>query len=105
MNKSAASAASPHYVKLQAVIKSAASAASLRGGRDSGRLDHGRFLAICGRASGQKIVKISDSVMIFRLTMFCVLKVRTLHALAIFGERQERACRKLEGICNGSAQG
>ena len=38
VNKSAASAASPEDVKFQAVIKSAASAASLRGG--SG-LDHG----------------------------------------------------------------
>ena len=40
VNKSAASAASPVYVNFQAVIKSAASAASLRGGRASGRLDH-----------------------------------------------------------------
>ena len=39
-NESAASAASPVYVKSQAVIKSAASAASLRGGHASGRLDH-----------------------------------------------------------------
>ena len=63
LNKSAASAASPDYVKFQAVIKSAASAASLPGGRASGRLHHG-FFAIFGRASGQKyskIVKISDS--------------------------------------------
>ena len=43
VNKSAASAASPGYVKFQAVIKSAASAASPRGGRASGRLDHGRI--------------------------------------------------------------
>ena len=43
-NKSTASAASPDYVKFQAVIKSAASAASLRGGRASGRLDYGFFL-------------------------------------------------------------
>ena len=57
MNKSAASAASPDYVKFHAVIKSAASAASLRGGRASGRLDHGFFFAIFGRASGQKISK------------------------------------------------
>ena len=65
MNKSAASAASPDYVKFQAVIKSAASAASPRGGRASGRLDHGVvFFAIFGRASGQKIVKISDSVVV-----------------------------------------
>ena len=62
MNKSAASAASLDYVKFQAVIKSAASAASLRGGRASGRLDRGFFCAIVGRASAQKIVKISDSV-------------------------------------------
>ena len=53
-NKSAASAASPDFVKFQAVVKSAASAASLRGGRTSGRLDHGFFLATFGRASGQK---------------------------------------------------
>ena len=39
VNKSAASAASLDYVKFQAVIKSAASAASLCGGRASGRLD------------------------------------------------------------------
>ena len=62
MNKSAASAASKDYVKLQAVIKSAASAASPCGGRASGRLDHGHFFAIFGRASGQKIAKFSDSV-------------------------------------------
>ena len=62
MNKSAASAASMDYVKFQAVIKSAARAISLRGGRASGRLDHGYVFAIFGRASGQKIVKISDSV-------------------------------------------
>ena len=56
VNKSAASAASLDYVKFQAVIKSAASAASLRGGPSSGRLDHGPFFrAILGRASGQKI--------------------------------------------------
>ena len=42
-NKSAASAASLDYVKFQAVIQSAASAASLRGGRASGRLDHDFF--------------------------------------------------------------
>ena len=62
VNKSAASAASLDYVKFQAVIKSAASAASLRGGRASGRLDHGFFCAFFGRASSQKILKISDSV-------------------------------------------
>ena len=62
VNKLAASAASPDYVKFRAVIKSAASAASLRGGRASGRLDHGFPFAIFGRASGQKIAKNSDSV-------------------------------------------
>ena len=44
VNKSAASAASPDYVKFQAVIKSAASAASRKsnpGGCASSRLDHG----------------------------------------------------------------
>ena len=43
VNKLAASAASPDYVKVQAEIKSAASAASLRGGRASGRLDQDVF--------------------------------------------------------------
>ena len=61
-NKSAASAASPDYVKFQAVIKSAASAASLCGGRASGRLDPGFLFSTFGRTSGQKIAKISDSV-------------------------------------------
>ena len=64
-NKSAASAADPDYVKFQAVIKSAASAASLRGGRSSGRLDHGLFLQFLGALAPKKykkIVKISDSV-------------------------------------------
>ena len=42
-NKSAASAASPDYAKFEAAIKSAASAASLRGGCASGRLGHGLF--------------------------------------------------------------
>ena len=53
VSKSAASAASPDYVKLQAVIKSAASAASPQGGRASGRLDHGLLFAMFGNASGQ----------------------------------------------------
>ena len=56
-NKSAASAASPDYVNFQAVIKSAASAASPRGGRASGRLDHDFLFAMFGRASGQNIYK------------------------------------------------
>ena len=59
-NKPAASAAALVYVKFQAVVRSAASAASLRGGRASGRLDHGVFCAIFGRASGQKIVKMNE---------------------------------------------
>ena len=67
-NKVAARAASPDYVRFQAVIKSAASAASLRGGRASGRLDHDLFFAIVGRASGQKIVKNSDSDLRFFIT-------------------------------------
>ena len=61
VKKSAASAASPDYVKFQPVIKSAASPASLCGGRASGRLDHGIFFAFVGRASRPKIVKISDA--------------------------------------------
>ena len=63
-NKSAASAASKDYVKFQAVIKSGASAASLRGGRVSGRLDHGfflHFLAALAAKKYKKIIKISDS--------------------------------------------
>ena len=40
-NKSSASAASLDYGEFQAVIKSAASAASPRGGSASGQLDHG----------------------------------------------------------------
>ena len=48
VNKSAASAASLDYVKFQAVIKSAASASSLRRGRASGRLDHAFFLQLLG---------------------------------------------------------
>ena len=44
ITKSAARAASLDYVKFQAVIKLASSAASLRGGHASGRLDHVYFL-------------------------------------------------------------
>ena len=61
MNKSASSAASLDYVKFEAAIKSAASAASLRGGRASGRLDHGFFfLHFFGCASAQKIIKSNE---------------------------------------------
>ena len=64
VNESAASAASLDYAKFQAVIKSAASAASLRGGCASGRLDHSVFsqvLAALAAKKYTKIVKISDS--------------------------------------------
>ena len=44
-DKSAASAAFPDYERFQAVIKSAASAASLRGGCASGRLDNCYFFS------------------------------------------------------------
>ena len=54
VNKSAASADSPDYVKFQAVIKSAASAASLRGGRASGRLDHGFFWQFVAALAAKK---------------------------------------------------
>ena len=57
VNKSAVSAASLGYVKFQAVIKLAASAASLRGGRASGRLDHGYFFAISSAAKKSQILK------------------------------------------------
>ena len=54
-NKSAASAASLDYIKFQAVIKSAASAASLaHGGRASGRLDHGVFSLFLAALAGKK---------------------------------------------------
>ena len=49
LRMSAVSAASRDYVKFQAVIKSAACAASLCGGRGSGRLDHDLFFMIFGR--------------------------------------------------------
>ena len=53
-NKSAPSAACPDYVKFQAVIKSAASAASLRGGRASGNLDHGFFVQFLAAPAAKK---------------------------------------------------
>ena len=53
-NKPAASTASPDYVKFQAVVKSAASAASLRGGRASGRLDHGPFSQFLAAPAAKK---------------------------------------------------
>ena len=62
-NKSTASTASPDYVKIQAAIKSAASAASLRRGRTSSRLDHGFFFVqfFCALAPN-KIVKNSQNL-------------------------------------------
>ena len=54
VNKSTASAASLDYVKFQAVIKWAASAASSRGGRASGRLDHGFFLQFLAALAANK---------------------------------------------------
>ena len=54
VNKSAASAASLDYVKFQAVIKSATSAASLRGGRASGRVDHGFFVQFLAALAAKK---------------------------------------------------
>ena len=57
VNKLAASAASPGYVKFQAVIKSAASAASLRGGRASGRLDHGYVLHFLAALAAKEIIE------------------------------------------------
>ena len=56
-NKSAASAASPDYVKFKAMTKSAASAASLRGGRASGRLDHICFPHVLTALAAKQIVK------------------------------------------------
>ena len=70
VNKSAASAATPDYVKIQAVIKSAASAASLRGGCARGRLDHSFLFAFLVRASSQKIVKVSENGLKTRLIFF-----------------------------------
>ena len=64
LEKSLASAASPDSVKLQAVIKSAASAASLRRGRAGDRHFHGIFVAIVGRARSKTLVKTSDPVVL-----------------------------------------
>ena len=54
VNKSAASAASLDYVKFRAVNESAASTASLRGGRASGRLDHGFFVQFLAALAAKK---------------------------------------------------
>ena len=54
-NNGAASAASLDYVKFQAVIKAAASGASLRGGRASGQLDHGVEAALARPKDSQNI--------------------------------------------------
>ena len=57
-NKSAASAASGDYVKFQAVIKSAASAASLRGGRASGQkiTKNNQNLGLCQACSSRSFL-------------------------------------------------
>ena len=65
--KSAASAASPDYVKSQAVNKSAASAASLCGGRASGRL-HRAFLRIFWPSWQQKISKNVQNLQLCLIT-------------------------------------
>ena len=62
VNKSAAGAASLEYVKSQAVIKSTASAASLRGGRASGRLDHGFFLQFLAALAPKKMTKNNQNL-------------------------------------------
>ena len=82
VNKSAASAASPGYIKFQAVIKSAASAASL--GEAALAADWiTPFFLIFGRAGGQKIFKIFDNGLKTRLrkTTFFIL-LRRPRALA-----------------------
>ena len=56
-NKSAASAASPDSVKFQAVIKSAASAGSLREGRPSGHLDHVYFSQLLAALAAKNTTK------------------------------------------------
>ena len=68
MNQSAASAASPDSVKFQAVIKSAASAASIRGEAALAADWVTAFFAQCFGAQApkkyQKIVEILDSVLL-----------------------------------------
>ena len=83
MNKSAASAVSPDCVKIEAVIKSAASTASLRGGRAGGRLDSGCLFASFGCASCQTIVIISDSALGVGLTCFLDNPKPTLRGLSL----------------------
>ena len=60
------------------MIKWAASAGSPRGGRASGRQDHGRFCAILGRASGPKIAKILDSVSTILYTLIDAMTCKAL---------------------------
>ena len=70
------------------MVKSAASAASLRGGGASGRLDHNLFfVAFVYRASGQKIAKISDSVLLQVSLTLC------LHREQIQNDGQGLACQ------------
>ena len=69
VKKLAASAAFRNYVKFQAMIKSAASAASLRGGRASGRLDHGLFLQfLAAQAANKKSKKLNE-----KFAFWCLL--------------------------------
>ena len=78
MNQSAASAASLDSIKFQAVIKSAASAASLHGGCASGQLDHVFFFfLIVGRARGRKIVKQMKEQLPFRIFYIGISVVRS----------------------------
>ena len=67
VNKSAASAASLDVVQFQAVIKPAASAASPRGGRASGRLDHYSFFYNSWPRHRPKNIKMSDNGLKTRL--------------------------------------
>ena len=61
MNKSAASGASPDYVEAQAAIKSAASAASLRGGRARGRFDQGFVLHFLAALAATALPKTNQN--------------------------------------------
>ena len=85
-NKSAASPASPDYVKIQAVIKSAASAASLAEAAlaaDWITAFFSQFLAALAAKKYQKIVKISDSVrrkfsMPEHMPLVCLLRAQSM---------------------------
>ena len=74
VNKSAASAASADYIKFQAVIKSAASAASLCGGRASGQVDH--IVFVFPNVLRQKTYKLKNGG---TLVCFLCFLYKTLH--------------------------